>query len=114
MGNRHSAAKKPKRKQSAASLANLTGGSRKGIPNKTAKAVKEMVIEALNRKGGVKYLVEQADENPKAFLTLVGKCLPLDVNSSSTVEVTMKEARDAAAAAFLRTIKDESKAETLQ
>lgn len=57
------------------------GGSRKGIPNKTTKAIKDMIVEALGEAGGVDYLVERA-QDPKtasAFLGLVGKVLPIQV-----------------------------------
>lgn len=54
-------------------------GRPKGSPNKVTKAIKDMVIEALNNAGGVEYLVGQASTNPTAFLTLVGKTLPLQV-----------------------------------
>lgn len=52
-------------------------GRPKGSVNKTTKAVKEMILEALENKGGVEYLEKQADENPTAFLTLIGKVLPI-------------------------------------
>lgn len=42
-------------------------------------AIKEMIVQALENKGGVEYLERQADSNPTAFLTLVGKVLPLQV-----------------------------------
>lgn len=35
-----------------------------------------MVTTALNNAGGVEYLTQQAKENPKAFLPLVGKLIP--------------------------------------
>jgi hypothetical protein len=54
-------------------------GRPKGSPNKIQAAVKEMVIQALDEAGGVDYLVTQSRENPTAFLTLVGKVLPLQV-----------------------------------
>lgn len=54
-------------------------GRPKGSLNKTTKAIKEMVVEALDRAGGVDYLITQASANPTAFLTLVGKTLPLQV-----------------------------------
>ena len=38
-----------------------------------------MILAALAAKGGQKYLEKQADENPTAFLTLVGKIIPLQV-----------------------------------
>lgn len=61
---------------------NAGKGRPKGSANKATKALKDMILEALSKKGGVDYLVEQADENPTAFLTLVGKVLPLDVNNN--------------------------------
>lgn len=54
-------------------------GRKKGVPNKTTGALKEMILAALDGAGGVKYLMEQAKEKPAAFLTLVGKVLPLQV-----------------------------------
>ena len=48
--------------------------------NKIPHAVKEMVLAALMAKGGQKYLEEQADKNPVAFMALLGKILPLQVS----------------------------------
>ena len=50
-----------------------------GSPNKMGKAIKEMIVQALDEAGGVDYLKTQAATNPTAFLTLVGKVLPLQV-----------------------------------
>ncbi|MCW2763378.1 MAG: hypothetical protein JWR85_3579 [Marmoricola sp.] len=60
-------------------LANLTGGSRKGIPNKKTAAIKDMILTALETVGGAVYLAEQAQKNPGPFMALVGKVLPLQV-----------------------------------
>jgi hypothetical protein len=46
-----------------------------------------MILAALAAKGGQKYLERQADENPTAFLTLVGKILPLQVNAKVKTEL---------------------------
>src|SRR5260221_5014854 len=54
-------------------------GNRKGIPNKHTADIKAMIVQALNNKGGSEYLEHQADENPSAFLALVGKVLPMQV-----------------------------------
>jgi len=71
---------------SEASLANLTARGRpKGVPNKATSQVKDMVIQALSEAhadGGIAYLKEQATKNPAAFLTLVGKVIPLQVAGS--------------------------------
>lgn len=56
-----------------------TGGRKAGTPNKTTGALKEMILQALANKGGVEYLMQQADANPNAFLALVGRVLPLQV-----------------------------------
>jgi hypothetical protein len=56
-----------------------TGGRKKGSRNKLPAQVKEMVIEALSRAGGVDYLHTQSAENPTAFMTLIGKVIPLQV-----------------------------------
>lgn len=55
------------------------GGRQKGTPNKNTTAVKEMVLAALDKAGGIQYLLAQARDNPTAFLTLVGKVIPLQV-----------------------------------
>lgn len=55
------------------------GGSRKGIPNKTSAALKDMILMALSNVGGVDYLERQAEDMPGAFLTLIGKVLPLQI-----------------------------------
>lgn len=55
------------------------GGRQKGTPNKLTADLKGMILQALDNKGGVKYLMEQASENPTAFLSLVGKVLPMTV-----------------------------------
>jgi hypothetical protein len=65
-------------------------GRPKGSPNKIQAAVKEMVIQALNEAGGVQYLVTQSRENPTAFLTLVGKVIPLQATVQGDLSPEMK------------------------
>lgn len=55
------------------------GGRKPGTPNKLSGDVKAMILAALQEKGGVDYLVAQAGENATAFLSLVGKVLPMTV-----------------------------------
>lgn len=54
-------------------------GSRKGIPNKNTAAIKDMIVQALANAGGVDYLTKQASENPKAFMSLLGRVIPMQV-----------------------------------
>ena len=67
-----------------------TGGRRKGTPNKLTVDLKEMILGALNAKGGQRYLEQQATENPVAFLVLVGKILPLTLQGNSQQPITFQ------------------------
>lgn len=58
---------------------NAGKGRPKGAVNKHTAEVKDMILQALSQAGGVAYLKRQADENPGAFMTLIGKVLPLTV-----------------------------------
>ncbi len=77
-----------------ASLANLAKGHGrpKGVPNKLTAQLKDMVLRATElagedadkpaaekHGGGVAYLKWAAKEHPGAFLSLVGKAMPLQV-----------------------------------
>ena len=55
------------------------GGSRKGIPNKLTADVRAMILAALDDAGGEEYLVQQARDNPKAFMSLLGRLMPTQV-----------------------------------
>lgn len=55
-------------------------GRKKGSVGKIGADVKAMVLQALEGVGGASYLQEQATSNPNAFLTLVGKVMPLQLN----------------------------------
>lgn len=54
-------------------------GRPKGALGKKTIELKEMILSALDKAGGEKYLATQAKESPAAFLTLIGKVLPLQV-----------------------------------
>ena len=54
-----------------------TGGRKKGSVNKLTSDVKQMILNALDKVGGEDYLQGQALTNPNAFMTLVGKVLPM-------------------------------------
>jgi len=74
-------------------MANTTGmkfgGRKKGTPNKTTRQVKEALIEAFERLGGVDSLVEWGQDNREEFYKLWVKVLPTQIND--TVEVTDKK-----------------------
>ena len=63
-----------------------TGGRRPGVTNKTTALLKDAVLVAAERAGKgdiVAYLERQAEENPVAFLGLLGRVLPLQLRGDS-------------------------------
>ena len=62
-------------------------GRPKGSPNKNTAAIREMIERALAKAGGIDYLVRQSDENPVAFMGLIGKVLPMQVDAAVTGEI---------------------------
>lgn len=58
---------------------NAGKGRKKGVPNKVTGELKDMILAALSQAGGVDYLQARAIDSPAAFLSLVGKVLPLQV-----------------------------------
>ena len=72
---------------------NPGAGRPAGLPNLINRDIKEMILTALTKVGGADYLAEQAHKNSSAFLALVGKVLPLQVNAVIKREVAdMSEA----------------------
>lgn len=51
-----------------------------GSINKLTRDLRDMISAALDRSGGVDYLVQQAKNNPVAFLTLLGKIIPTELS----------------------------------
>jgi hypothetical protein len=72
---------------------NAGKGRPKGVPNKINRDIKEMVLIALSKAGGAEYLLEQSRTNPSAFLTLVGKVLPLQLTGSETAPISIRIVR---------------------
>jgi len=75
-------------------MGNRGKGRPKGAMNKNSKLLKDAILEAASRAGNkfgkdglVSYLEGQAEENPTAFLSLMGKVLPLQVKADLEGEV---------------------------
>ena len=54
-------------------------GRPKGVPNKSTAAIKDMVLSALDKVGGIKYLEIQAAQQPVAFMGLLAKIMPTQI-----------------------------------
>ena len=65
-------------------------GRPRGVPNKLNASLREMILGALSDAGGRDYLVRQAETNPGAFLTLLGKVLPTQVSGAEGGPVVYK------------------------
>lgn len=71
-------------------------GRPRGVPNKVTGDLRAMVLGALDGAGGQAYLQNQAIAQPVAFMALVGKCLPKDLNINAKVTLgdLVREARE--------------------
>lgn len=78
-----------------------TGGRQKGTPNKLTRTIKEAIEASFDQIGGVDYLVRMAEEQPTAYMALLGKVLPAQINANVTglekrrVEITIAGPDDA-------------------
>lgn len=66
-----------------------TGGRQKGTPNKVSRDLRAAIIEAFYAGGGVTYLIEQSTANPVAFMSLLGKVVPKEVEATVTGSITL-------------------------
>ena len=60
-------------------------------PNKVTQALKDMILGALDNLGGQEYLQRQGEENPVAFMTLLGKVLPTTLAGDPSNPVVIQE-----------------------
>jgi hypothetical protein len=72
-----------------------SGGRKKGTPNKTTAVLKSAIMESFDKVGGVEYLVQVAQEDPKSFLSLLGKLVPSEIKAElSTTDKVVVTVRD--------------------
>ncbi len=57
-------------------------GRPKGSPNKITTELKEIILQALDKAGGVNYLHRIAHRHPKVFVSLLEKILPMQVSGA--------------------------------
>lgn len=57
------------------------GQGKHGSP-KNVLMLRDMILKALDKAGGEDYLFEQATKNPTAFMSLIGKVLPMQVTGA--------------------------------
>jgi hypothetical protein len=57
-------------------------GRPKGARNKLTRDIRGMILGALSDVGGQKWLVKQAELNPTAFMGLLGKVIPTQIDAT--------------------------------
>lgn len=97
-GVRQSDDEKPKRKQTPAQLANLKGGSRKGVPNRVTAAAKSVIAEAAELLGGVQRLADWAKEDPeneaKFWTTIYPKLIPVQITGEDGGSIKFEQVKN--------------------
>ena len=68
-------------------MANPSPTSRKGVPNKVTKELKDMILGALEDAGGQEYLRQRALDTPGPFLALISKILPKNIDANISGDV---------------------------
>lgn len=63
---------------------NAGKGRPKGVPNRISAELRAIVLTALEDAGGAAYLARVAEQHPVAFLTLLGRLLPLEARFSAS------------------------------
>lgn len=64
-------------------------GRKKGVPNKSTKAIKAALIEAFDELGGVAALVRWGRNEPTDFYKLWAKLLPTEIKGDVGLGVTV-------------------------
>jgi hypothetical protein len=55
-------------------------GRKRGSLNKTTRTLKEALLASFNTLGGEKWLIRLAESDPKAYVGLLGRIIPSEIN----------------------------------
>jgi hypothetical protein len=69
-----------------------TGGRKRGTPNKVTVRLKDALEASFVAVGGQTYLEALAKDDPRTYVTLLGKILPSEIAGSLDVNVTHEDA----------------------
>jgi hypothetical protein len=68
-----------------------TGGRRKGVQNKISLSLKEDVLAAYNKLGGVDYLTSLGLTDQKTFVALLAKILPHEIAAQIQTQANINQ-----------------------
>ena len=66
-------------------------GRPKGIPKKFTRQMREVILEAFEELGGVKYLVDIGRRNPALFIPLLAKIIPAKLDIETGVVLSLRD-----------------------
>jgi hypothetical protein len=72
---------------------NAGKGRKPGSRNKFSSALKDEILGALDDVGGRAYFVRMAEKQPVAFMSLLGRVLPLQVTGDATAPLQIQIVR---------------------
>ena len=73
---------------------NAGKGRKKGTPNKATASIKAAFVEAFEKRGGVKALVDWAEEEPTEFYKLAAKLIPTEIAGDVAASLTIRVVRE--------------------
>lgn len=71
----------------------MGAGRKPGVPNKLSGDLKAMILDALGKEGGIEYLRQVAQEDRKAFCSLLGRVLPMTVQGDPENPLQVEHSR---------------------
>jgi hypothetical protein len=72
---------KESKKSNGKGGARAGAGRPKGSLDKGNATIRQLIVQALDGVGGVEYLKDTAKSHPAAFLSLIGKVMPIEVSN---------------------------------
>ena len=70
---------------------NAGKGRRPGSKNKWGQDLQRTILRSLDKVGGSRYLERMANEQPAAYMGLLGKCVPREMRAEITAELTIRQ-----------------------
>ncbi len=67
-------------------------GRTAGVPNRTTAAIKNAILEAFHKSGGVEYLLRVAESDPRTFCALLSRILPAEIKADVTLNTDLARA----------------------
>lgn len=64
-----------------------TGGRQKGTPNRITRTIREAIEQAFHEVGGPRFLTKLAQDDPRAFSSLLARLIPMQVQAEAKLDL---------------------------